>query len=153
LYIVLHDRESYYLSRPENNEKSLVAVQKELNLKYDLISTAPVHGALSELYFINMFLVSTFVTIVFFMVLISIMLIYSLMIADVDEKTYEMGMLRALGLRTVSLFQLILIQSMIFSVPGIVLGIACSLVIFLFVRYYIYIMTFTYMSYFMSMAA
>jgi ABC-type antimicrobial peptide transport system permease subunit len=81
------------------------------------------------------------------------MLIYSLMIADVDEKTYEMGMLRALGLRTVSLFQLILIQSMIFSVPGIVLGIACSLVIFLFVRYYIYIMTFTYMSYFMSMAA
>lgn len=121
--IVLKDRESYYLSRPENNERDLINVQKELNLNIDVISSAPVYTTLQQLYTTQLFLMSTFMTIVFFMVLLSVMLIYSLMIADVDEKTYEMGMLRALGLRTVSLFQLIMIQSLIFSLPGVVIGI------------------------------
>lgn len=119
----MKDREQYYLSRPENNERDLIKVQKELNLNIDVISTAPVYGTLEQLYYMQLFLQSTFMTIVFFMVLLSVMLIYSLMIADVDEKTYEMGMLRALGLRTASLFQLIMIQSLIFSLPGVVIGI------------------------------
>ena len=44
------------------------------------------------------------------MVMLTVMLIHSLMISDVNKKTYEMGMLRALGLITVSLMQLVVIQ-------------------------------------------
>jgi len=51
------------------------------------------------------------------------------MIADVEEKTFEMGMLRALGLRTVSIVQLIILQSMLFSVPGIIIGIIISAIL------------------------
>lgn len=65
----------------------------------------------------------------FFIVFLSALLIYSLMIADVEEKTFEMGMLRALGLRTVSIVQLIILQSMLFSVPGIIIGIIISAIL------------------------
>lgn len=33
----------------------------------------------------------------FLLLMLSVLLIYSLMIGDVEEKTYEFGMLRALG--------------------------------------------------------
>jgi len=39
----------------------------------------------------------------FLLLLLSILLIYSLMIGDVEEKTYEFGMLRALGFGKVML--------------------------------------------------
>ena len=48
---------------------------------------------------IKVFLVSSMSTVVFFLGILSIVLIYSLMLSDVDEKTYEYGMLRALGFR------------------------------------------------------
>lgn len=46
-------------------------------------------------------------TVVFFLFILSVILIYSLMVSDVDEKTYEFGMLRALGYRKNSLVSLI----------------------------------------------
>jgi ABC-type antimicrobial peptide transport system permease subunit len=46
-------------------------------------------------------------TVVFFLAILSIQLIYSLMIADVDEKTYQYGMLRALGFHKNGLISLI----------------------------------------------
>lgn len=35
----------------------------------------------------------------FLLLMLSVLLIYSLMIGDVEEKTYEFGMLRALGFK------------------------------------------------------
>jgi ABC-type antimicrobial peptide transport system permease subunit len=49
-------------------------------------------------------------------------LLYSLMLSDVDSKTYEYGMLRALGFKSSHLIGMISIQSFIFSVPGVALG-------------------------------
>lgn len=48
-------------------------------------------------------------TSVFLLIILSVILIYSLMLGDVDDKTYEFGMLRALGLKENSLISLILI--------------------------------------------
>lgn len=59
----------------------------------------PVLTAKKQFRFVGLFLDSVFMNIVFFLFLLSVMLIYSLMVADVDGKTYEMGMLRALGLK------------------------------------------------------
>ena len=44
---------------------------------------------------------------VFILVMLSILLIYSLMLSDVDEKTYEFGMLRALGFENQNLLVLL----------------------------------------------
>jgi ABC-type antimicrobial peptide transport system permease subunit len=60
--------------------------------------------------------------IVFFLCLISFILIYSLMQSDVEERTYEFAMLRTLGLKNKNLIVLLLIQSLMFSIPGLLLG-------------------------------
>jgi hypothetical protein len=136
---VLTDREEYYFGTLEQVNRKMINVQYEMNLEMNVVSTTPVKESLSGLYFIGLFLQSTFATIVFFMLLLSMMLIYSLMISDVDEKTYEMGMLRALGLRTVSIMQLVIIQSMLFSIPGVIIGIAISAIANVGLRLFIFI--------------
>lgn len=42
------------------------------------------------------------------LVMLAILLIYSLMISDIEEKTYEFGMLRALGFLKTNLMHLII---------------------------------------------
>ena len=56
---------------------------------------------------VRVFLSSSMSTVVFFLGILSVVLIYSLMLSDVDEKTYEYGMLRALGFKSKSLIGLI----------------------------------------------
>ena len=151
--VVLKNREQYYLGTPKENEKLLVAVQTELALELPVKSTAPVYEALKSLDFIKLFLVSIFMTIVFFMILLSAMLIYSLMIADVDEKTYEMGMLRALGLRRSSIMHLIILQSVMFSVVGLIIGISLSATLNVGLRYFVFEYTKNKTTYWLSFRA
>ena len=44
------------------------------------------------------------------------------MISEVDEKTYELGMIRALGFRRSHIFILLLLQSFYYALPGTMLG-------------------------------
>jgi ABC-type antimicrobial peptide transport system permease subunit len=60
------------------------------------------------------------------------------MLSDVDTKTYEYGMLRALGFKSNHLIGMITIQSFFYSIPGIILGVAVALVTNVLLRYYIY---------------
>lgn len=57
-----------------------------------------------------------------FLTLLSMLLIYSLMLGDVEEKTYEFGMLRALGLQHKTLMGYLLLQALSFSIPGLLFG-------------------------------
>ncbi len=75
---------------------------------------------------IRVFLSSSLSTIVFFLSILSIQLIYSLMLSDVDEKTYQYGMLRALGFRNKNLIGLITMQSFSFSIPGLIGGLVVA---------------------------
>lgn len=81
------------------------------------------------------------------------MLIYSLMVSDIDEKTYEMAMLRALGLRTTSVVQMIFLQSLVFLIPGVIAGLAVSGIINVLIRYLCFSYTVSYTSYFLSTSA
>lgn len=78
------------------------------------------------------------ITVVFFLVILSMVLIYSLMISDVEEKTYEFGMLRALGFRSKSLVGLISIQSFSFSIPGLFGGLLVASFMNILVRYILF---------------
>lgn len=104
------------------------------DLNKEIVATAPVKEALDSFKFIKLFLDSTFLTIVIFMVIISAVLIYSLMVSDIDERTYEMAMLRALGLRSSSIVYLILMQSIIFAVPGVLAGLIISAIFNVIIR-------------------
>lgn len=68
-------------------------------------------------------------TVVAFLAILSVQLIYSLMLSDVEEKTFEFGMLRALGFNTDNIMGTILTQSFMFSIPGLALGIGTAALI------------------------
>jgi len=44
------------------------------------------------------------------------------MLSDVEEKTYEFGMLRALGFNTKNIMITIIMQAFTFSIPGLLSG-------------------------------
>ena len=62
------------------------------------------------------------------------MLVLSLMIADVDGKTYEYGMLRALGFKKSYLMSMITLNSLSFSVPGLLYGIFMAFILNVMLR-------------------
>ena len=55
-------------------------------------------------------------------------LVVSLMLSDVDGKTYEYGMLRALGFKKSYLVTMITISSFFFSIPGTICGIVVAFI-------------------------
>ena len=64
------------------------------------------------------YLDNVFGAVVSLVVIVGVMLIYALMLNDIDSKTYEYGMLRALGLRNISLIQVLVTKSIFFAFPG-----------------------------------
>ncbi len=56
------------------------------------------------------------------LVILGCMLIYSLLLSNVNDKTYEYGMLRALGLERNSLVGLLFVTAFFFTIPGVSLG-------------------------------
>lgn len=119
----------------------------------NITTKSPVKESLNQFQYIKLFLDSTLFTIVVFILILSAMLIYSLMVSDIDEKTYEMAMLRALGLRTASLFQMIMLQSLIFAVPGLIVGLLISGTINVLLRFFVFSYTVSYTSYFLAITA
>ena len=87
------------------------------------------------------FLETNLLTITVFLALLSSQLIYSLMLSDVEERTYEFGMLRALGFNTKNVMMTIFIQAMIFAIPGVVFGLGMASVLNAGVRYEILTLT------------
>jgi ABC-type antimicrobial peptide transport system permease subunit len=85
------------------------------------------------------FLSSTLIVVICFLAILSSQLLYALMLSDVDTKTYEYGMLRALGFKSSHLVSMITIQSFFYSLPGIFLGVAVALVTNVLLRYFIYV--------------
>jgi hypothetical protein len=80
-------------------------------------------------------------TIVCFLGILSVQLIYSLMLSDVEEKTYEFGMLRALGFNTTNVVHLIISQAVFFAVPGLLLGLAAANILNICLRHLLFTLT------------
>ena len=60
------------------------------------------------------------------------------MLSDVDTKTYEYGMLRALGFKSSHLVSMITIQSFFYSIPGVIAGVTVAAITNVFLRFIIY---------------
>ena len=61
-------------------------------------------------------------TVIFFLFLVDAIVIYSMMITDVEERTYEFAMLRTLGFQKSSLMILLVLQALFFSIPATAIG-------------------------------
>lgn len=99
--------------------------------------TAPVHAGLETYYYVEIFLNQIFLFCLVIMVFLVACLVYSLLLADSEAKTYEYGMLRALGLKQYVLVELLSFQSLLFAIPGILVGVLLGWVIYLPIGSYI----------------
>lgn len=69
------------------------------------------------------------------------------MVSDVNEKTYEFGMLRALGFSTNDVMFLIFYQALFFALPGVFLGLAAGLGLNAAFRHALFAVTWNYTTY------
>ena len=88
-----------------------------------------------------------------FLAVLSSMLVFSLMLSDVDGKTYEYGMLRALGFKKNYLVSMISISAFTFSVPGCTFGVLTGIIMNVGLREVIFLQAQNYMSYSISLWA
>ena len=75
------------------------------------------------------------------------------MLSDVEEKTYEFGMLRALGFNTKNIMVTIIFQAIMFMIPGIISGILMSTFLNIGLRHVLYTLTSNYSYYGLSQKA
>ena len=75
------------------------------------------------------------------------MLVVTLMLADVDGKTYEYGMLRSFGFMQRHLSLLISLNSTVFSIPGLSLGLLLATFINVALREVIFLQASNWLSY------
>ena len=82
----------------------------------------PVYEVLFGLRFGSLFLGITLNIIVFVLFLLSLILVYNLLMVTVETRTFEVGVMRMVGLSKRGIIELIFIQTMTFTLPGILIG-------------------------------
>lgn len=97
-------------------------VAREVGVKYEARFETPVNDSLQLTIWLRYFLDNVFGAVIALIVAIGALLIYSLMLNDVEAKTYEYGMLRALGMPNRTLIQLLTSKSITYAIPGVALG-------------------------------
>lgn len=115
--------------------------------------TTPIQASLKSVSIVITFMNANMGTIIAFLAILSTQLIYSLMLSDVEEKTYEFGMLRALGFNTDNVIITIMLQAVTFIIPGVILGLLLSSVLNCGLRYVLYSLTNNFADYYLSQSA
>lgn len=110
----------------------------------------PIKTQMNAVEFITIFMSSNMLAIIAFLAILSTQLIYSLMLSDVEEKTYEFGMLRALGFNTKNVAVTIVVQAISFAIPGLVIGFIMAIILNVIIRYILYDITKNYDTYWLS---
>lgn len=151
---VLEDQVTTYSTTKENTELVLGNAANDLANaltynSYVQIDT-PLKKSLKAVEIISIMMSAQMTTIIAFLAILSTQLIYSLMLSDVEEKTYEFGMLRALGFNTKNIMFTIIIQATMFMVPGVISGIMMSTILNMGLRHTLYTLTSNYSYYGLS---
>lgn len=92
--------------------------------RYQLL--APMYFGYEALAFVAIFIQNIIYMILVLLLIMSTVLLASLMVFSIDQKTYEFGMLRALGLIKSNIVLMLIIQGTIFAVCGWAFGIILS---------------------------
>ncbi|BFU20761.1 efflux ABC transporter, permease domain containing protein [Entamoeba histolytica HM-1:IMSS-B] len=126
IYVQMKDRNKAYFDGDKLMKKIIVETTDEiaqiLGLKSSITLTAPLSIVVSVFNYLMYLLKEIFNFIVIVFAFMGGLLIYSLLITDVESKTYEFGMLRALGLLKSLLIEILVVESTTFSIIGVVIG-------------------------------
>eukprot|EP01064_Diplonema_japonicum_P011147 TRINITY_DN1840_c3_g1_i1.p1 TRINITY_DN1840_c3_g1~~TRINITY_DN1840_c3_g1_i1.p1 ORF type:complete len:1156 (+),score=159.94 TRINITY_DN1840_c3_g1_i1:26-3469(+) len=124
-------QDTYTLPKPSLDKdvvKKSDAVMRALDVRYNATISFPLALAMDGFYFLRLFLEQIFNAVIVTLAVLGCILIYSLLLSNVEEKTFEHGMLRALGFRKLSLINLITIQAMSFTIPGVAIAMTLAVI-------------------------
>lgn len=144
---------AYLKPKKELDQEMIVltnSIVDSIGIGYPISISLPLVGALASTEFISLFLEQIFVGVVVMLGALGAILIFSLLLANVEEKTFEYGMLRALGMKKPQLIQVILTTSTYFAIPGIIIGILMSFglnILFEYILAYIVTLPLQYIQY------
>ena len=154
---VLEEQVTTYTGTKANMESQLGlaggAMIDALALNPNITVSTPLKTALKGVEIVTVFFGSIMTSIIFFLAILCTQLIYSLMLSDVNEKTFEFGMLRALGFNTTNIMMTIFIQAFTFSIPGVITGVAMAAVLNVLLRNVLYTLTNNFSSYWLSVGS
>ncbi|KAL0491062.1 hypothetical protein AKO1_009747 [Acrasis kona] len=106
------------------------------NIGYNQVrSEFPILSYMRETRFFSMFLGLIISIIVTILTMLSIILIYSLLMISVENKQFEMGVLRMIGMTRAGMIQLILLQAFCYAVPAWIVGVLLGQVSYVGVSY------------------
>ncbi|OUM64971.1 hypothetical protein PIROE2DRAFT_8115, partial [Piromyces sp. E2] len=132
IIVTMKNRMETYTKSHANAKKDIMRftdeVAKSLGFEFTAEYTSVLFLAVNSSEVLMVFLDELFFSIISVLCLLMVILIYSLLMTDVEEKTFEYGMIRSLGLHHSSLF---------FSIPGIILGVFFCKIIYIPVDYII----------------
>jgi len=98
----------------------------------DLTVAAPILSTMEILSFIKLLLNSLMTSMSSIVAVLSSIIIYCLMIIDVENGVYESGVLRSIGMRKSSLIWILNMKSLLFCIPGIAGGLILSHLLHIF---------------------
>jgi hypothetical protein len=84
----------------------------------------PVLVSMNKLRLFNLFLGLILNVIIFILLFLSVLLIYSLLMVSVETRTFEMGILRMVGMSRIGIIHMLFIQAFSYSIPAWFAGIA-----------------------------
>jgi len=105
----IDNRMHSYIYNKRVFDKVLNKIFEQIGLEAKINSETPVLTNMETNYVIENMLNNVLATVIFFICLLSFILIFSLMQTDVEERKYEFAVLRTLGMRNQSLITLITI--------------------------------------------
>jgi len=113
-------------------------LSRKLGKNYTSQAEVTLSDAVKGMSVIKGFLDNVFGSAVFLLLLLSILLIYSLMLSNVEEKTFEFGMLRALGFNKTHMIWLLVVQALLYALIGMFLAFLFSFLLNALLCYIIY---------------
>mmetsp|Transcript_30937 Transcript_30937/g.27367 ORF Transcript_30937/g.27367 Transcript_30937/m.27367 type:complete len:266 (+) Transcript_30937:457-1254(+) len=133
-------RLDYYKNPDFNSIQSLqLAVMGELEQElgyYPVDINLPLLHQMNQLNFAALFLGLVFSIILILFMVISVILIYGVLLVNVEQESFKIRTKRILGLSRISVAKDIIVQTLTFSVPGIVLAFACSFPLLRMIYFY-----------------
>lgn len=111
----------YSQNNYDNVQRSVTGFASEFGylVGFDQISVDyPVLRYMNSTRFFSLFLGLILNMVIVVISMLSIVLIYSLLMINVETRQFEMGVLRMLGMKQIDLVQLIFMQALLYAIPG-----------------------------------
>lgn len=92
----------------------------------DMTFSTPILNGLRSSQFLTLFLGLVLNVLLFILSILSALLIYSLLMINVQTRSFELAVRRMLGSRRSAIVQLLVVQSLAYSTPAFIIGIGIS---------------------------